>query len=356
MEATKVVVANGKILCRRCPTANGRRPTSSAWTGMVFATSLAAWIMIGAAWPVPGAAPARAQGADTVALQQRLDRLERELRGLSQSASAASGGSAGDRTPAVAQIQVRLNALEGEVRAATGAVEKLAYEIRQTRQQLDTLAGDLEQRLQTLEQKAETPEGGSRLIIPPARPSSAAAAERSAQAAALPQGVLGTMPKSQVPTSPPPVVAVAPQRPASGASDAGRGPALPEGTIKEQYGHAFALLQKGSYGEAEAAFREFLRRHPTDPLADNARYWLAESHYGRGDFVDAADSFLAAYQANKQGPKAGDALLKLGMSLARLDKKRDACNTFNELKRVFPDGNLTVRQRGADEERRLGCR
>jgi tol-pal system protein YbgF len=298
-----------------------------------------------------------------MALQQRLDRLEREVRVLSQSTSAAGSGVAGDRTPAAAQIQVRLNALEGEVRAATGSVEKLAFEVRQIRERLDTMAGDLELRLQALEQKAapsgETPATGSRLVIPPVRssaPPTGEAGAATAPATAPPQGVLGTLPRASVPTSPSPPVAAIPRSPSGGGSAPGGGPVLPEGTVKEQYGHAFALLQKGAYGESEAAFAEFLRRHPSDPLADNARYWLAESRYGRGDFVDAADGFLAAYRANKQGPKAGDALLKLGMSLARLNKKQEACSTFNELKRTFPDANLTVRQRGADEERRIGCR
>ena len=107
--------------------------------------------------------------------------------------------------------------------------------------------------------------------------------------------------------------------------------------------------------KARAKARDFLSRYPDDPLADNARYWLGESYYARGDYPRAAETFFEAYEKNKTGPKAPDTLLKLGMALGNLDKKKEACASFRELSRAFPNAAAPIKDKAAQESRRLGC-
>ena len=130
---------------------------------------------------------------------------------------------------------------------------------------------------------------------------------------------------------------------------------LPEGTPKERYDYAFSLLRKTNYDEAEIALAEFLESHPDDPLAGNARYWLAESFYVRRQYVQAAEAFVAGYQAAPTGPKAPDMLLKLGMSMSNLDKKQEACASFGKLLKDFPDAPGRILSKVTFESKKIGC-
>ncbi|MED6310367.1 MAG: tetratricopeptide repeat protein, partial [Pseudomonadota bacterium] len=62
---------------------------------------------------------------------------------------------------------------------------------------------------------------------------------------------------------------------------------LPDGTPEEQYNHAHGLMMKRKMSEAENALKAFLERHPKHELADNASYWLGETHYARENFQEA---------------------------------------------------------------------
>jgi tol-pal system protein YbgF len=131
---------------------------------------------------------------------------------------------------------------------------------------------------------------------------------------------------------------------------------LPEGPPREQYAHAFNLMHNKRFDEAEAAYKAFLERHPDDPLAENAHYWLGETYYARQDYAAAAGTFLAGYEKFKTGAKAPDTLLKLGMALARLDKTPEACASFAEIERAFPDAPSAILGRAEAEARQAGCR
>ncbi|MFZ1414605.1 MAG: tol-pal system protein YbgF, partial [Defluviicoccus sp.] len=126
-------------------------------------------------------------------------------------------------------------------------------------------------------------------------------------------------------------------------------------TPREVYAGAFAQLQREKYPEAETGFQQFLKRYPDDPLAENANYWLGESYYAQGDYARAATTFLEGYEKHKKGAKASDTLLKLAMSLGRLNKKPEACATLQELGRAFPGAPSAIKTKAGDERRRLGC-
>ncbi len=229
----------------------------------------------------------------------------------------AQGQAVEESSAAYARLQVRVATLEQDIRAATGQVEELDFRIRRLEERLETAIADMESRLERLE-----------------------AAAQGAPVAAAPAAPRGP--------APPPTAAPPPQAPAAAAT-------LPDGTPEEQYAYAFRLLQTAQYDTAEAALRAFVDRHPEAELADNARYWLAETYYVRGNFEGAAKAFATAYQAKKDGSKAPDSLLKLGMSLAKIGRTDDACTTFAQLKRAFPRAPQRIEDRRAAEATRLGC-
>ncbi|MDF1734627.1 MAG: tol-pal system protein YbgF [Minwuia sp.] len=130
---------------------------------------------------------------------------------------------------------------------------------------------------------------------------------------------------------------------------------MPEGEPKDQYIHAFGLLQAKRFAESEEAFRAFLELHPEHELAGNAQYWLGESHYVRQDYEAAASAFLTGYQKYRTSTKAPDNLLKLGITLVVLEQKQDACAVFNELSDRYPTASSSIKRRMQREKQKAGC-
>ncbi len=145
----------------------------------------------------------------------------------------------------------------------------------------------------------------------------------------------------------------APQPPAK--TDAAVTVKLPKGSVKEQYDFAFDLLKRSEYAQAEQALKQFVAAHPTDALASNAQYWLAETFYVRNNFADAAQQFLAGYQKYPQSQKAADNLYKLGLSLAKLNKNAEACAAFARFQKEYPAAAGGLKGRVTDERTRMKC-
>ena len=379
-----------------------RHTWRSRWTGV----ALSVLVIASVAWaPDVGAQT----GDDLKVMLDRLQRLERDIRTLNVQISRggtapvpvtgakprpAPAASLAPREPfgggpALARLGVRLTSLEGDIRAVTGSMEEFVFHVGEIRKRLDKLVADVDYRLSALENRVSgAPVARTR--TPGQAPAQATSAPRLSAAPqpppvqkvipgqgggfAAPPGSLGTVSQkavSSVRPPPPgngtkPAVAEAAPRPAPAAAmppppqpavQASREVAgvLPGGTVKEQYAYAFGLLRQANYDRAEQALQEFLSLHPKESLASNARYWLGETYYVRAAYVQAAEIFLEGYQADPKGPKAPDSLLKLGMSLAGLDKKREACAAFEKLTKDFPDAAAGVKNTVNREKQKNGC-
>ena len=321
-------------------------------------SALASVVLLGFVFCLAFATPVLAQSKDLSPILDRLQRLERDIRTLNiqvAGGGTGAGGGAESGTTAAARIAVRLSELEDELRTTTGKVETIANQIEQVGLRLDKLIADLDYRLSAIE-------GGSGQGINPqvnAAPSPPGV-QKVVPGASQP-GVLGTISQSEVPAASgqdEEQQSAAPA-PVSSAVTSNVLPekknVLPEGTPKQRYTFAFGLLREANYDEAEVALTEFLNAHPNDPLAGNARYWLAESYYVRGQYVQAAEAFVTGYQAAANGPKAPDMLLKLGMSMSNLDKKQEACASFGKLLKDFPDAPERIVSKVTFESKKVGC-
>jgi tol-pal system protein YbgF len=130
---------------------------------------------------------------------------------------------------------------------------------------------------------------------------------------------------------------------------------LPAGSASEQYNTAFGLLKQADYPAAEEALKTFVAQHPKDALAGSAQYWLGETYYARGRYVEAASAFAEGYKNYPKGTKAADDLLKLGMSLARTNQKQNACVALAQLDHDFPSLGNSIKEHSVAEKKRLGC-
>lgn len=217
-------------------------------------------------------------------------------------------------TAAVAQrgdpvyIEDRLNQLQQAISLLTGQIEQLQYRNQQLQQQMEKMQADYEFRLEQVEKGGARPGGA-----PGARPTAPSAAAAPPQAAA-----------------------------AAGAAD-------------QVYNDAFKRLQDGDYAGAEKGFKSFVQRYPQHALAGNAQYWLGETFYARRDYQNAMTAFAEGYKNYKASPKGPDNLLKLGVTLANLGRKPDACAIFARFAQDYPRASDLQKRRIEQERQKNGC-
>ena len=262
-----------------------------------------------------------------------------ELRGI-QLAQATPGERA--------QFEVRLGQLEEELRRLTGRVEQLEFGQRRVESRIDQLIQDLDIRLSALEGGPAAPGQGEPGPGTDAGRDAGSAGQADAGAEADQgsggDGTLGVVPESALLDLPRPDPAAATPPPSTG---------LP---AQRQYDSAMELLRAGDYPSAERGLELFLDLNPDHPLASNAAYWMAETLYVRKNYAAAASGFARNYRTyGKDAPKAPDNLLKLGMSLFGLGNAEDACLSYDELAKEFPNAPTHIEQAVDRESSRAGC-
>lgn len=311
-------------------------------------------------------------------LQRDVDVLQRQLATGQRPPTSLTGPAPGGPPPSqgyIAQTDQRLSQLEVQARELTGKIEELGYNLRQLSQRLDKLVGDVDYRLSQLERGGAAPSAAAAPPPPPPPPPAAS------QAAAPPPppppssgqtfGSPGQGRFQMVPTQPggnpaipgPPPRGAAPEAPAPApapAPAAAAAPVLPVGTPERQYEHAYSLLVKAQrehtdFTPPEQAFRAFVATHGTHRLAGNAQYWLGETFYVRQDYQQAAAAFGEGAQKYSTSDKAADMWLKLGISLGKLNRKKEACGALAEMARRYPAASASVKQIAQRERQSLGC-
>ncbi|WP_282606708.1 tol-pal system protein YbgF [Pelagibius sp. Alg239-R121] len=347
---------------------------STAWRQLQRAAGilvLAGAFALGSAVSLPVTVNAQESlNAQVERLQRELSALQRQVfRGEAPAAGAAAGVAGGDVSGTqAARIELRLSQFESELRSLTGQIEQFGYKINKVDKRLDSLVADVDLRLQNLEQRLDggaTTSGASGdagasnfAAAGAATAASGGTAGSTATTQAGAPGTLGTISQGDLQKFQGQQAGNAgAQGQAAGASASGTAQtaALPTGSPQEQYNYAFSLLRQAQYDEAEQALRSFVEQHPEDALAGNAKYWLGETHYVRGDYQQSAVIFAEAYQQYPNNSKAPDNLLKLGMSLGALGNSADACGTFAELIKRYPKAAATVLRRTKQEQQRYSC-
>ena len=202
-------------------------------------------------------------------------------------------------------------------------VAELGAEIAELREHVERLRGELEQTRHLAE-----------------RALAAARAERPPRAA-------GPVPAEE---------AVSPPVPAA-SGDERSVPADPG----SRYEQAYRLYRAGDLARAIARFEELLSDHPTSDLADNALFWLGESHYKLGDRELAAVTFDRVAREYPDGNKVPDALYRQGIALMEIGERKGeraaydaaAAEVFRRIVSEHPDSDRVDETRRKLEELEL---
>ncbi|WP_297323074.1 tol-pal system protein YbgF [uncultured Bartonella sp.] len=126
-------------------------------------------------------------------------------------------------------------------------------------------------------------------------------------------------------------------------------------SAKELYDIGYRNILAGDYRTAEADFRAFQERYPTDSQIADASFWLGESLFGQKRYREAAQAYIDVQKNYKDSPRGPENLLKLGMSMAHLDEQKVACATFAEVAKRYKTVDPAVLKRVKDEQSRNKC-
>ena len=271
------------------------------------------------------ASPAWAQidSRDAIALQNQILELRQQIQILQQQrggvapAPRPDRGGGADANGLTAQLLDRVSTLEDQVRSLRGQVDQLTNAQQRQAEDFNKQIGDLKFAMQNSSAPAARtpqPAPGSVLSPPPSN---------------LGDSSLLAGP-SPVPTGPT--------------------PRTPELAMQE----ANAALARRDYPAAEAAAREVINRR--SPRAGDAQFILAQAEMGERNYQQAAPDFYDAYNRNRTGARAPDALLGVASALAGLGDKPSACDALAKLRAEFPQPRPDIRESEASIRARVGCR
>lgn len=263
-------------------------------------------------------------------VEQRVGRLEQEMRAVQrrvfpggraqfvepeiqpqQSQPDLAGRPGAD---ALSNLSARVDALETQLRTLTGQVEEQDFRTRQLEQQLGELRTDLRGRLDRIEQQGAAP-----VAVTPPPPTSP-----------------GRLPRPTEEPAPPP--AEPPAEPEAAPAPAGD-------PAEAAYNAGYRLWNARQYGEAQRALEAAATQYPNSRWTSWARNLQGRAYLDDDKPATAARIFLANYQDNPRGDRAADSLYFLGQSLARLDRRTEACRVYDELAQVYPNMRDFIRTR-----------
>ncbi len=278
--------------------------------------------------------PAFAQ-SDNSAAMQRIDRLDHDLQIIQRQLARGevTPGSGGDGTGS-AQLEVRLSAIEDELRNMRGKAEENDFQIKRLSDNMDKMQRDVDMRFSDLNNKPAAAPAADTKATAPATDTKAVAAAKTAM-----DDEKSSLDKET------------PADSAAKTADTGS-----FATPREHYNYAFHLLNETKYKEAAESFEDFTKKYPKDALIGNAYYWQGETYYIRRDYVNAADMFRQGFEAMPDGPKAADNLLKLAMSLNALKRDKEACVVLEQISTKFVKSSKNVADRAVSEQKRIGCK
>jgi TolA-binding protein len=278
--------------------------------------------------------PAAAQQGSNADVSARIDRLERELRAVQrrvfqgsesglfqpevQPGETPNAPSTPEGSTPFADLTARVDALEGQLARVTGQVEQQGFRLRELEQQVQRLQAD-------------------------------AAAQRSASSSAEPAAAPAPAPAPAPRPAPTPAPAAprtnAAATPAPAANNAARRARVEAVEVpstgnapEDDYLYGYRLWEAQLYPEAQAQLRRVIERHPQHRRASYAGNLLGRAFLDNNQAALAVTAFYDNDRNRPRGERAPHSLYYMGMALIRLDRRTDACRTFDEFDRLYGSG------------------
>lgn len=107
-------------------------------------------------------------------------------------------------------------------------------------------------------------------------------------------------------------------------------------SIDDQYAMAKGLFDRGDYRTARQAFQDLIQAAPRSPHADNAQFWIGETHYRERQYEEAILAYQNVIEQYPNGNKIRASLLKQGLAFYMLGDKANARRILEGLIHQYP--------------------
>lgn len=107
--------------------------------------------------------------------------------------------------------------------------------------------------------------------------------------------------------------------------------------VKDIYMNAYKAYKDGKAEEARKQFIAVLGNYQENEYSDNARFWIAESYYGEGNYEDAILAYEELFKKSSKSDKIPAAMLKQGLAFYELKDNNTGKIVLEKLIEKFPD-------------------
>jgi len=122
---------------------------------------------------------------------------------------------------------------------------------------------------------------------------------------------------------------------------------------RADYERAQEALASGDFRGAATQLETFTQTYPGSPLSADVNFLRGQAFENLDEMTSAARAYLEAFSGAPDGPKAPEALYKLGTSLGAIGQQNEACVTLAEVESRFPTAPAV--QQANTAMRDLGC-
>ncbi len=213
-----------------------------------------------------------------------------------------------------ADMSLQLIELQKEVKELRGIVEEQAYQLNQIKERQRDLYRDIENRLSAI------PKSGVQ------------ANTQSSQTST------GTS-NSQVTSS---NVATSVKKAVGG--DDGR----------VEFENAFKLVRNKQYSQAIDGFKAFLQKYPSGAYSDNARFWIGQVYFAQSNFEKAEEQFSLMRTEFPDSTKMSAAMLKLADIKVKQGKWDEAKALYNEVVSKYTGAPQQLARKGLQDIKQQG--
>ncbi len=123
---------------------------------------------------------------------------------------------------------------------------------------------------------------------------------------------------------------------APGATPTGTAPQSQAPPPQMLYDNALRDYNANKLDLAAGEFGDFLKYYPTNDLAGNAQFYVADINYRNGNFQQAVVEYDKVLEQYPGGNKAAAAQLKKGLALSQLGQKQSAVRELQSLVQRYP--------------------
>lgn len=120
-------------------------------------------------------------------------------------------------------------------------------------------------------------------------------------------------------------------------------PAGPEAPMPSDeaalYDYALDLHRQGKFEPAREAFKAFLDRYPTSDRADNAHFWIGETHMSAKEYEQAILAYQNVIKKYPKGNKVANAMLRQATAFLEIKDKTSASLLFKKIVKEHPGTN-----------------